>query len=626
MNKIYLTFVLLFFCLPGWASQPDAVLANQARALLASVEGTEPEGLTSLHRQIDIDIQAEEVVTTVTLIWFYPDQATVQDSGFESLYFNPTLETLEIVSAGTINAQGTVTWLDDNTLKTIDDDSYNTFTDGKRLILSYPGVSVNGVSMVRYKKRFRRTDTMPEWTWRGYPQTLNNTLHYVLSVHWPQGQTVLTQNNSDFLRCTQAPGQLLCEGRDIPKASTDDDVAWVDELGNVAVTTWPDWTSVQKKVMSGFTQAMMADDGVAEFTRDLTADYADLNNKIARIHNFVARDIRYVSMSDNGHAIVPHNVSDTLRNRYGDCKDKTALLNVMLAQIGIKASPTLIATERSNPDNVQVPAINVFDHVVSCFVKNGNQYCLDATDAYTPWQTTSDWIQNRVSLPLTGEARLAVLHADPFRWQLDTATVIEFDTQGGQHEQQTIKWQNAYETQVRSKLAGMSKKERVKWATELYEDIVAEGAEPSFDIQGINSLNEGLTFTSDTEFTPYYDPADGIDLEETDAWINHELSTATINNTTYAHFFPGSNVKSSYTLIFPAGWSVERLPIELDLQHVMGQLQRRVESSVNHNNQQVVVVTTVLKIPSGWVQPAQFETFNKMVYIFTDQSMISFGN
>jgi transglutaminase-like putative cysteine protease len=84
--------------------------------------------------------------------------------------------------------------------------------------------------------------------------------------------------------------------------------------------------------------------------------------QISAIHQYVSRDIRYLSESEAGNAYTPHSVSRTVDKKYGDCKDKTVLLLEMFAQIGVEAHPVLISTRRQSPENVLVPSAAYFNH------------------------------------------------------------------------------------------------------------------------------------------------------------------------------------------------------------------------------------------------------------------------
>ncbi len=65
------------------------------------------------------------------------------------------------------------------------------------------------------------------------------------------------------------------------------------------------------------------------------------------LYNWVATQIRYVGIYLGDGGIVPNYADDTLRNRYGDCKDKSTLLVALLAAKGIEAESAMVNSGRT---------------------------------------------------------------------------------------------------------------------------------------------------------------------------------------------------------------------------------------------------------------------------------------
>ncbi|WP_414827851.1 transglutaminase domain-containing protein [Alteromonas sp. H39] len=606
--------------LPAHAQMPP--VAEHAIHSLSEAD-KQLDVLTALEKRIDITLQQDKAITTVTTIWFYPTKSSVQDSGYESVYYRPDIETLDILFAGSISPRGEVREVDAQSVKDVESDTYNTFTDTRQKIISYPGLQAGGASVIQYQI-VHPLSADDDWSSLFRPQLHANTLKYELQASWTDERPLVVASNSNEVTCEQAGNTFRCAGENILPAAPDEEVSWSDELGQIALSTLDDWRAVQDIVLSGFNDAMENSAEVASLAQTLTKDAITTEEKIAAIYEFVARDVRYVSMSEAGHAIVPHHVDSTIANRYGDCKDKSVLLLALLREIGIEANPVLVATERREPENVLLPSVSTFDHVVVCF-ENDAMRCLDPTDAYTPWTDISDWIQNRVALPLNGEPQLSVIPADQYRWKLEASSEIAFTSDGGQTEVQTVTYLNAYEGQIRSKLAGLGEGERQKWASELYESIVSEGANPEFSFHGINELTADMRSQSKTTFSPYFSATDGFLLEESDAWIQHELATSKIENTRYDVHFPGAHITSTYAMTFPASWRISRKPVELDFEHVFGTMHRDVSHQQPRDGQEVLKVITRLQIPARKLTAKEFDQFNAFISALSDYSLITFA-
>lgn len=130
---------------------------------------------------------------------------------------------------------------------------------------------------------------------------------------------------------------------------------------DVRLTTFRDWAA-----MADWFRPLLhpaADAAVRAKAQELTASIPDREDKIRAVYHYVATQIRYVSLSFGVGRFAPHTPAEVLKNQYGDCKDKHALLVAMLDAIGVRAVGVLINTTRSVSDDMPSPA--EFDHVIT---------------------------------------------------------------------------------------------------------------------------------------------------------------------------------------------------------------------------------------------------------------------
>src|SRR5262249_7357868 len=64
---------------------------------------------------------------------------------------------------------------------------------------------------------------------------------------------------------------------------------------------------------------------------------ADPLSQARLIHAWVTRNIRYVAVDFGQGKLMPTLASETVRNRYGDCKAQVALMSALLAALGIES-------------------------------------------------------------------------------------------------------------------------------------------------------------------------------------------------------------------------------------------------------------------------------------------------
>jgi tetratricopeptide (TPR) repeat protein len=116
-----------------------------------------------------------------------------------------------------------------------------------------------------------------------------------------------------------------------------------------------------------------------EITRGLQTDEA----KARALYYWVSQNIRYVSLSFGVGRYQPHVAADVLANRYGDCKDKTTLLEALLDAEGLHARPVLVNLLADV--DPEMPNPFQFNHTI-VFLRLGNRdLWLDSTVGVGPF-------------------------------------------------------------------------------------------------------------------------------------------------------------------------------------------------------------------------------------------------
>jgi transglutaminase-like putative cysteine protease/tetratricopeptide (TPR) repeat protein len=132
---------------------------------------------------------------------------------------------------------------------------------------------------------------------------------------------------------------------------------------DVQLTTFTNWDQVARWYAKLQGERMTVDDSVRKKADELTKGANTPAEKARRLYDFVARNVRYVSISLGVGRYQPHSASDVLQNGYGDCKDKHTLFSALLRAEGIQSYPVLIDSTRQLDEDVPSPA--QFDHVIT---------------------------------------------------------------------------------------------------------------------------------------------------------------------------------------------------------------------------------------------------------------------
>ena len=85
------------------------------------------------------------------------------------------------------------------------------------------------------------------------------------------------------------------------------------------------------------------------------------------VHKIVAllhKNVRYTGIEFGESNIIPQFPGETLKRKYGDCKDKATLLIAMLRAAGIPANLALLSAGPGEDTNPDLPGMGTFDHAI----------------------------------------------------------------------------------------------------------------------------------------------------------------------------------------------------------------------------------------------------------------------
>ncbi|WCE31870.1 transglutaminase-like domain-containing protein [Vibrio sp. SCSIO 43137] len=576
--------------------------------------------MTQLLREESVDIQAEKVTIKHKRVSYFPRFIDTDNYGSQSVFFNPKTQHLRITKAASLSPSGEIKQIDPAKVQVVDTNTYNTFHSEKEVILILQGLQEGSLSVVEYEIVTQRDAMESDWSRELYLQNNYPIENYQLNVKWDKTQVFRWATDSQEVKCEEQASSLYCHGDNLDAYKGDANAYWKDHINRISIGSLDSWNQVVSRANKLMAEAEKDRKGLPQLAERLSENTDSIEQRIANILQFVSRDVRYVSMSEHGNAMTPHTLAETIENRFGDCKDKSALLKALLEVNGLQANYALVATQRMDQDKVLVPTMNVFNHVVVCFKFDGNEYCVDPTDMQTNWQYTPAWIQGKVVLPLVSGYIPHTMDSSRFRWQMQSSTEIDFTADGGQQETQKRVYLGQYASGYRSSLYPDTEKGRQDYLIKQYKRVVYDKAEPSFTIEHLEGMSAELVIHSKADLAPFLKVGEPLVYSESDAWIKDELKELRLSNEHYTEQFPGLRVESSFNYDTKGLWRITDLPASLHFSHEFGFLTREVfresDSSIN--------IKTVLRIPSRKVQAKDIEAFNQLLNTYSKQSEIRF--
>jgi tetratricopeptide (TPR) repeat protein len=112
---------------------------------------------------------------------------------------------------------------------------------------------------------------------------------------------------------------------------------------------------------------------------------------------YLSREVRYTGVEFGDAAIIPHSPSETLKHRYGDCKDKATLAVAMLRAAGIPSYVALLNVGQRHDVEAELPGLGIFDPAI-VYVPGSPDLWIDPTDEYARLGQLSRSDQGRFAL------------------------------------------------------------------------------------------------------------------------------------------------------------------------------------------------------------------------------------
>jgi transglutaminase-like putative cysteine protease len=227
-----------------------------------------------------------------------------------------------------------------------------------------PGTLVDASWTIEQTKPALPGDFLDDWNVT--PPTPGLRSRYVLDV--PASVTPrIIERHLDFKRAEQEQG-----GRHVYTWATQnlkpvkgemfapDSSVPVMSIGVGAPLTWGEighWYNDLSKDRYVLTPAIIA------IVDSLVRAAKTRHDTLTTLHRWIARDLRYVSISLGIGGYQPRFPEATVGTRYGDCKDKATLFIAAARHLGFSAYPVLL--DADGGPQPELPAIEDFNHVVA---------------------------------------------------------------------------------------------------------------------------------------------------------------------------------------------------------------------------------------------------------------------
>ena len=266
---------------------------------------------------------------------------------------------------------------------------YQVYDHEKQLIISFPTLAVGDVIEVKWTVRGKNPEYAGNFFTRysfgdaTYPVMLDE-----LRITLPKTKTFQHASVNAKLE------PVISRGKDVvtyhwkvtncDRLPQDENLPSKEELRVAVVgSTFASWEEIGLWKHRLRKESWRCTPDVAGVVRDVTKGLTDPTAKARALVYWLRRNIRYVSAGER-HDYTPHAPAFVLANRFGDCKDTSQMLAVMLREAGIKVELVTLGVQDDGQVIEEVPS-PWGTHAILLATIDGKPHWIDTTASLAGW-------------------------------------------------------------------------------------------------------------------------------------------------------------------------------------------------------------------------------------------------
>jgi tetratricopeptide (TPR) repeat protein len=313
---------------------------------------------------------------------------------FRSIVYNPAYQKLTLNEARIHKADGRVVAITprDVHLRDVATD-FSTYDLDKQLVISFPSLQAGDTIEAKWTVRGKNPEHGGQFFTRYsfgdplYPVVLDE-----FRVRMPRGKDLKHASGADpehrlLAAVAEAPaGARLYHWKaaHCRRTPSDEDLPAKEELRPwVACSTFASWDEVGKWKQRLRADCWTCTEEVRKVVKEVTAGLKTPREKARALTYWLRRNIRYVS-SGQRHDYTPHAPARVLANRFGDCKDTSQLLAVMLKEAGVAVELATLGAYDDGQVHADVPS-PWGTHAILLATIAGKEHWIDTTARLAGW-------------------------------------------------------------------------------------------------------------------------------------------------------------------------------------------------------------------------------------------------
>lgn len=411
---------------------------------------------TTLHRQVYVvDDQGAESATTL------------------QFNYDPLVEKLFVNKVRVLDGEGQVlaTATEDD-MYVLDAEDRSMATTERTLNIQVPGVRpgcvVESVITIERLARSPSFPLMRHSFYNGSPARLE-----VISVTGDVKGIAVQLENQGRVKEVRSDTELVYEITDAPVHEDETYQQPVTRHLPVLVLAGEQksWAELVTAYLKDIAPRLKPDADVAAEAKKITAGCTSVPEKVRALSAHIQKNIRYKAIEFGVRGRMPNDAAQTLKQRFGDCKDQALLLHHLLQASGIESYLALINTNWEL--ELKLPDLDAFNHAIlyvpalkaSPFVDTTNSYAACAD--YPPYGL---WGTEALVLDAKNPRIVKVPQAPESSGNVASTRSLSLDKEGTLHVKEKVTMLGYYASGLRSSFSSVSPKDRFKYAQDFLVD------------------------------------------------------------------------------------------------------------------------------------------------------------
>jgi transglutaminase-like putative cysteine protease len=499
---------------------------------------------------------------------------------------------------------------------------YQVYDHEKQLILSFPSLEVGDVIEVKWTLRGRNPEHGGNFFTRytfGDPQY--PVLTDLFRVRLPRGKPfhhAVVAGKVDPVRTEEADTLTYtwC-ARNCPRLPQDDNPPSKELLRTSLVcSTFPSWEEVGRWKQRLRSDCWECTPEVRKLVADITRGLTTPEAKARALTLWLRQKIRYISSGEK-HDYTPHPPGEVIANRFGDCKDTSQLLAVMLRQAGI---PVALATLGALDDGQVLESVPSpwGTHAILVATIDGKDHWIDTTTSLSGWDFLPRDDRDRLCYLVDDKGTLTLKRTPAARsedYRVEQTTHVYVGADGSSRCQRKAVHRGSAAVSQRDVFLEVPAGERRRQVTSELQDANSRSrlVRLEVDESALRDLDcpvrVDMTFEVPSHFTGSPD-LEGS-LSDSKLWGRLLAYNLDYERTLPLNLGSPFELRHRYVVHLPPAYVLDSVPREREIRSAWGSFRRTVKTTASEDTVREVEIVFHTRLDKPLVEPADFDAFRK---------------